>query len=291
MTDPEVGNDVETIKTYRYVRLAMVGLVMGIAAAVAIQRRSAGDFQGSISAYYYTPGRGMFVAALLAIGVCLVCIRGGSSAEDILLNVAGMLAPVVALVPTPPDGNTEGLAAVLAERKVDVENNFPALLWIGVFGVVLLLVLIVRNQVLGKPLPPTGDLLGFTLAAGLVLAAYLWYRIGEDCFLGAAHYTAAISMFGCIAVVAVLDGGHARTLQGKTTRGWVYQAIGVLMIVAGAGIIGWDRWISSWHTAVLDAEAILIGLFALFWLMQTADLWNHTSRKQAIAAEPAADQG
>src|SRR5205085_6408417 len=58
---------------------------------------------GSISAYYYTPVRGMFAGALLAIGACLVCIRGSTTVEDILLNVAGMLAPVVALIPTPPD--------------------------------------------------------------------------------------------------------------------------------------------------------------------------------------------
>lgn len=66
------------------------------------ERRDGGSL-GSINAYYYTPVRGMFAGALLGIGVCLVCIRGSTTVEDVLLNAAGMLAPVVALIPTPPD--------------------------------------------------------------------------------------------------------------------------------------------------------------------------------------------
>ncbi|MDQ1464328.1 MAG: hypothetical protein QOC73_1269 [Actinomycetota bacterium] len=287
MTAPDgLLQDADTIKTYRYVRLAMVGLVVGIFAAVLIQRRTAGTtgFLPSISDYYSTPARGMFVAALLAIGVCLVCIRGGSTAEDVLLNVAGMLAPVVALVPTPPDSHDPNIKGLLADLHAGVTNNFPALLVIAAFAVVVLLCLIAKAFVGTGPRPSKGNVAGFGLATALVLAAYIWYSARKESFLDGAHFTAAITMFACIAGTAIVDGIHAIGGQNKKTRGRVYIAIGASMLLAGGGIIGYDMWIQSWKHAVLAAEAILIFLFAVFWAMQTVDLWNYTSRKQAISA-------
>jgi hypothetical protein len=100
------------IKTWRYLRLAMIALVVGLAAAVIyeVARRGGDCVQTSISAYYYTPARAIFIGALIAIGACLICLRGSRDWEDILLNVAGMLAPVVALVPTPAPGVCESRA-------------------------------------------------------------------------------------------------------------------------------------------------------------------------------------
>ena len=116
-----------TLVTYRYVRLTMVGLAVAIGAALLEQRLDATSFLSSISAYYYTPARGVLVAALFGIGVCLICVRGGTVLEDALLNVAGMLGLVVALVPTPPQGSGALLAAERAERLAAIRNNFPAL--------------------------------------------------------------------------------------------------------------------------------------------------------------------
>lgn len=90
-------------------------------------------------------------------------------------------------------------------------------------------------------------------------------------------------MFGCIAVTAVVDGLHARNQQHASTRGWTYVGIGSAMILAAVGIFAWNA-ASPFDHWVLAIEATLIGLFALFWAMQTVDLWNHTSRREAIAA-------
>jgi FtsH-binding integral membrane protein len=278
----------ETIKTYRYVRLAMVGLVVAILAAMLIaESRSAGGFEGSVSYYYYTPARGVFAAALLAIGVCLICVRGGNTLEDVLLNVAGMLAPVVALVPTPPSDGDPNLAALVADREAAVRNNFPALLLVGVFAALVLVLLLVLAYVKNEEKPSRWDLLGFVLAMAVVLAAYLWYRCDQDSFFTGAHFTAAIGMFVCIAITAIADGLLAMREQGKKTRGRFYIAIGAGMLVIGGGIIGYNELIHPWKHAVLQAELVLILLFAVFWAMQTADLWNHTSRKEAIAHEAA----
>jgi hypothetical protein len=75
--------------------------------------------------------------------------------------------------------------------------------------------------------------------------------------------------------------------QGKRTRGLVYVAIGATMLASGAFIVGYLDKVRHWHQAVLLAEFVLILLFAVFWAMQTVDLWHYTSRRQAIARQRA----
>ncbi|MFW0796925.1 hypothetical protein AAFP30_24180 [Gordonia sp. CPCC 205515] len=63
------------------------------------------DLQGSISGFYYTDARDVFVGIVVAVGVALIAYRGYSVGENWLLNLAGVLAIVVALVPTTPPGD------------------------------------------------------------------------------------------------------------------------------------------------------------------------------------------
>ena len=44
-------------KSYRYLRIAMAGLLIALAAAVFYQSSQQGSFLASVSAYYYTPAR------------------------------------------------------------------------------------------------------------------------------------------------------------------------------------------------------------------------------------------
>jgi hypothetical protein len=111
----------------------MIALVIDLAAAVVyeIVRGDADCVQTSISAYYYTHAQAVFVGALVAIGTCLICLRGSTDHEDVLLNVAGMLAPVVAIVPTPEAGDCASLPGVPEDSTPNIENNITALLVIG----------------------------------------------------------------------------------------------------------------------------------------------------------------
>jgi hypothetical protein len=58
------------------------------------------SLRGSMSAYYYTGMRNVFVGALSAVGVALVLYKGFSKAEDLSLSLAGVLVICVALFPT-----------------------------------------------------------------------------------------------------------------------------------------------------------------------------------------------
>lgn len=61
--------------------------------------------QGSISAFYHTPMRNLFVGVLVAIGSFLYLYKGFTSKENIALNIAGIFAVGVAFFPTsiPPE--------------------------------------------------------------------------------------------------------------------------------------------------------------------------------------------
>jgi hypothetical protein len=60
----------------------------------------------SISRYYYTKGlsflttRDLFVGGLFAAGACLYLYRGFSTRENVMLNLAGVFALFIALLPT-----------------------------------------------------------------------------------------------------------------------------------------------------------------------------------------------
>jgi hypothetical protein len=69
--------------------------------------------QPSMSAYYHTGMRNVFVGVLFAIGGALYLYKGFSRAEDYVLNAAGALAVVVALVPTRPPGTPHTVASTL----------------------------------------------------------------------------------------------------------------------------------------------------------------------------------
>jgi hypothetical protein len=59
-------------------------------------------FQSSMSGYYYTPMRNLFVGALCAIGVFLVTYDGYDRADRSITDVAGLCTICVAFFPTTP---------------------------------------------------------------------------------------------------------------------------------------------------------------------------------------------
>ena len=265
----------DAVKTYRYVRLSMVALVIGLAAAIVVERTKVdpGCFQHSISAYFYTPVRGMLVGGLLGIAVCLIALRGNSDAEDALLNLAGALAPVVAFVPTPNAGSCSSAPGTMRDPGPDVSNNITTLL------VLLALALVVAAVLLAHEGGGRTEGLLLLGGAGVWTGALLVFDLGRDTFLRKAHYTAAVAMFACIVAVVALNalGFHRKEeAAGKNPRHPAtnrYAGIAGLML-AGAGAMGvWD-WTVGWDHAVLFIEGWLITLFAAFWLIQTQELWK-----------------
>lgn len=90
------------VETYFVLRMviAVGALVLPVALVAWATVDPSVPMADSISAYYYTPARGVFVGVVASIGVALLAYRGYTRGENLLLNAAGVLAIVVALVPT-----------------------------------------------------------------------------------------------------------------------------------------------------------------------------------------------
>lgn len=266
----------DAVKTYRYVRLSMIALVIGLAASITVERLELdpGCFQHSISAYYYTPVRGMFVGGLLGIAVCLIALRGNNDLEDALLNLAGMLAPVVALVPTPNQGACSSSPGTFGDRNANVFNNMTALFVLGAVGLVATVLLLMKDHA-----PPRAQWLGLGLSVLLWGAAVLVFAFARDFFLDNAHYAAAITMFAGIFGVVVLNAlGFHRKQQAKREATPPpyrnrYAVIAGLMLAGAGGMAAWNATV-GWDHAVLFIEGTLITLFGTFWVLQTEELWE-----------------
>nr|UXE44600.1 hypothetical protein Hi04_10k_c2835_00004 [uncultured bacterium] len=275
----------DAVKTYRYVRLTMVVLVLGLAASIVVERLKVhpGCFQHSISAYYYTPVRGMFVGGLVAVGACLIAVRGNSDVEDAILNLAGVLAPVVAFVPTPEPGSCTSTPGTYATRSQDAFNGISALFVLLAIAIVVAAVLL-RGQ--AGPHPAEWLLLG--LGVALWVAALLVFASSRAFFLRNAHYTAACTMFAAFFAVVVRNafGFHAsEKAHGRRARHPLtnrYAVIAGLMVAGGGGIAVWD-WTVGWDHAVLFVEGTLITLFGTFWVLQTQELWNGGVREERLS--------
>ena len=90
------------VETYFVLRMVIAGgaIVLPPALLVWALLDARVAMMDSLSAFYFTPARSLFVGIVVAIGVALVAYRGYTRGENLLLNAAGVLAVVVALVPT-----------------------------------------------------------------------------------------------------------------------------------------------------------------------------------------------
>ena len=277
--------DDAAIKTYQYLRIAMVGVVVLLAAAVLFERAEVDCWQTSVSAYYYTPVRAILVGGLMAIGLCLIVIKGSTAWEDSFLNFAGMLAPIVAVVPTstagtcwsidpPADPIEDGSLAPWVIANID--NNVKALLVVGIGGLVVALVLGLRTGELSAALRGGGwgTRVGLVGAVVIIIGGGLAFVFWDD-FYTKAHSVSAIAMFVFLAAVVAIHANMHR--EARDAYFWLYATIAVLMVVVAVVILLVK---SKWDHAVLALEALEIGLFAIFWLAQTVEHWNGGNRRR-----------
>jgi hypothetical protein len=255
------------IKTWRYLRLSMVALVVGLLVAVGYEWQAVPHhcFQTSISAYFYTPVRGYFVGALLSIGTCLFCLKGSQPREDLLMNLAGICAAVVALVPTPDAGTCTSLPGTTDDRAPDIANNVTVLVAIGLFAVVVLATLWLATPHRPRPRPRAMYVVG----ALLWLPVAVLFEANRDAFMGSAHDIAAYAMFLFIVGVVGLNALATRAPRPRKAYAAVFAAMvaSAVVIIAARLLGGWSHW-------VIGIETAFIVLFAAFWAIQTAELWD-----------------
>ena len=297
-----------SIATYRYLRLGMVIIVVALGASLAIEAQQVRCLRGSISAYYYSPSSSIFVGGMVAIGVALIVIKGNTVVEDLLLNLAGMLAPIVALVPTTPADpcvrgpnplpkNSDPLSDAVMRGA---ENNVKALLVAGTLALFAGVVVLAIDQ---WPRTRTraatkyvGSRLLLLVVTGAVLA-YGWVLFDSGEMLK-KHGKSAFWMFVFLGVASIWNGIWLilvnRGDPTPTSKRWrafsgCYITIGLLMGALGLFIL-WGP-MESWYHKTLILEATEITLFAAMWMVQSIERWGDVTVPPPPTPGPGATVG
>jgi hypothetical protein len=288
--------DVDARNTYRYLRAAPLVVALFLALGVVFQWNTADCKEASISAFYYTSAHAVFVAALCAIGVCLIVYQGSSPFEDVVLNISGFLAFLVAMVPT-----YEAVPSVCRGAPVILPTPGPIQLNVAAVFLAGIAAELVRWLLVRKfwQLPAdSGYRQWHVLLAGVVgyvLVVFLGWRYltaFDPWFLHNAHDWSAISMFGGIILLIASNAfGAVRELLGGTAQRRRTLAATVLYAVSGLGMVV-GLWITLRRKTesgaadpdVFWAEVTVITAFALFWLTQTIELWDFRDREAKQAA-------
>jgi hypothetical protein len=106
------------VDAYRFlqVMVGIIAILLPIVTVFFVWIIDGGPVRGSISAYYYTRTGAYFVGSMCALGVIFASYRHHPRPEYVLdnrlSNIAGVLAVVVALVPTSSNNEPTGWSAV-----------------------------------------------------------------------------------------------------------------------------------------------------------------------------------
>jgi hypothetical protein len=291
-------------KTYTFLRMALVALLVGLGAAVIWQTyRQDWRILDSVSAYYYTPAQGIFVGALIGLGACMIALRGGNTPEEVFLNLGGMFAAGVAVVPT--SRGSDYRTAIEACRQADsplltqkgaggfdcptvraleeatranVQNNLVALVVVGALALAVTWFLASRDT---SPRGGTHSLAfrwGIWTSAALLAVTAVLLVVNLDVIVADYHFACAVGLFVCIVAVAVSNAVRHERID--------VAGAGLAMAVPGlrAGMTAlrpeagrrpnlYARF--AWAllaVAVVGVIAVRAGVVSLFWLELVAAL-------------------
>jgi hypothetical protein len=96
----------KVVHSYLFLRRAMglIGILLPFALVIGVYVNT-GQILSSISGYYYSDMRDVYVGPMCAVGVFLIFYHGTDRTDDLFSCLAGAAAIGVALFPTRPAGN------------------------------------------------------------------------------------------------------------------------------------------------------------------------------------------
>jgi len=162
--------------TYYMLRggMAVIAFLLPVVLLVGGRQTWPGAQPASISGYYHTAMRDVFVGALVTVGVFLVLYRAFNKVENWLLNIAGLAVICVALLPCGRDqGSTDAVGQFTAAQA----HGICAMVAFGCLAVVA--IFLGRDTVNLLPDKPTqrlyrGVYIGLGIAMIAMPAAALW---------------------------------------------------------------------------------------------------------------------
>lgn len=285
-------------KTHRYLRLSLVFVVFALLASVAIQTVVASwepfalgwNMLPSLSHYFYTPARNVFVAALVAASLALLALSGRNRAT-ILLDIAAVFAPLIALVPTgidpghPIDGLTcPGTEDCVPAAYLDDVRAGVATYAVVVIAVVIAMAVIRANRKIATPgagLVSTIAVVTAVVVAGLAFVPGLNAEFPFNFwpYPPSIHFAVTLIFFGIFAAVPILhsrgpvdDTETPPTARQRSIYRWVARLLIADLLLLLAAFFFRDRL--GAFPLVLIGEAAALCLFAWFWWVQTLQRWS-----------------
>ncbi|WP_404392955.1 hypothetical protein [Humibacillus xanthopallidus] len=285
---PAVAPTRDVVQTYRYLRGAMVGLLLALLLSVVLQWWLGTDrscWLGSISAYYFTPARTVVVGTLCALGIALIAYEGHSPEENVLLDFSGFMALLVAAVPTVPDARcgpsafdetTDAIAAGIA-------ISVPTLVVATLVALAVVAAIRVRSMRDGSAArPATSTVVLSVVCAGIVVIELVLVAVLRGPLVAVAHGVAASTMVaGAIAVMVCsalrVDERHGADPSELATAAAyrrTYLALATTLGVLLAVTVVLHLSVGGFGLTVLIAEVVILVLFGAYWVAQTVELWD-----------------
>jgi hypothetical protein len=130
MHEVDPSPDETLVHSYRFLRWAIGGIGMALPLVLIVGKYALdrGPLLSSISGYYYSDMRGVFVGSMCAIGVFLLSYHGYARGDDVAGTIAGAAAIVLALFPTTPAGHFDGRNQIIGAVHAISAGTFFALL-------------------------------------------------------------------------------------------------------------------------------------------------------------------
>jgi len=290
-------------KTYTFLRMALVALLLSLGVAVIWQTyRQGWHILDSVSAYYYTPAQPIFVGALIGLCACMIALRGENTPEEVFLNLGGMFAAGVAVVPTSRGGDYRSaieackqassplltqqpggvdcpsVLALEQATRANVENNLVALLVVGALALAATWFLASRNTSPGGGTQSLAFRWGFWTSVAVVAVTAVLLVVNLDVIIANYHFISAVGLFVCIVAVAVSNAVRRDRLEvagsGAAMAGPGLRA-GLTALRPEAGrrpnLYAGFAW-ALLAVAVVGVIAVRAGLVSLFWLELAAAL-------------------
>ncbi|MFI8631618.1 hypothetical protein ACIGEP_03350 [Microbacterium sp. NPDC077663] len=258
------------LRTHRYLRLALVGIVVALAASVLIEFvRSDGRLLPSISAYYFSPAHGVFVGALSAAAIALLALAG-RDAESALLDVAAVFAPLIAIIPTRAPDDATLPPDVLSTVLNGVGVYTVVVIVVAALGVVLAS----RGEIAWRRVAIVGTV-ALTTAAVLAVLAFAPGPASSFPFPGGVNLHLVVTagffaMFAIVPWVTVLGRGDERPAPAYRR---VYIAVSVVIVIALVVTVVATFAVPD-SGAVFLGEAVALTAFAVYWTTQTIERWS-----------------
>ncbi|WP_141821248.1 hypothetical protein [Humibacillus xanthopallidus] len=289
----------DVVQTYRYLRGAMVSLLLALLVSVVLQwwlGTGASCWLGSISAYYFTPARTAFVGTLCALGIALLAYEGHSAEENVLLDFSGFMALLVAAVPTVPDGRCGPSAFDQSTDEIaaGVGISVPTLVVVATIALAVIATIRVRSVRRGQEAPPSGRVVALSLVCvGIVVVELVLVALLRGPLIAVAHGVAASTMVaGAIAVMVCsavrVDQRHGQSASERAKAAAYRRTYLTLAIILGALLaltVVLHLAVAGFGLTVLVAEVVILVLFGAYWVVQTVELWNLGDEEHPEARE------